>query len=125
MNDALRPTRGAAGAVSLIDHQRGCLHYCGIGNITAAIISGESERHLVSHNGILGHDTKTLREFEYVWDSSSVLVMASDGLISRWTLLAYPGLSGRHPSVIAGVLYRDCSRGRDDATVVVYREGEV
>ena len=32
------------------------------------------------------------------------------------------GLSARHPSLVAGVLYRDHKRGRDDASLVVARE---
>ena len=47
--------------------------------------------------------------------------MHSDGLSSRWSLDEYQGLITRHPAVIAGVLYRDCLRGRDDATIVVMR----
>jgi hypothetical protein len=31
-------------------------------------------------------------------------------------------LISRHPSLIAGVLYRDWRRGTDDATVLVARE---
>ena len=34
----------------------------------------------------------------------------------------YPGLAQRPPALIAGVLYRDFSRRRDDVTVVVARE---
>ena len=45
--------------------------------------------------------------------------MYSDGLASHWDLAPYPGLRTRDPSVIAGVLYRDFSRRRDDVTVVV------
>ena len=52
----------------------------------------------------------------------SLLVMHSDGLISHWSFDAYPGLTLRHPSVIAGVLYRDYMRGQDDVTVVVAQE---
>jgi hypothetical protein len=48
--------------------------------------------------------------------------MYSDGLGTQWDLGAYPGLRGRHPSIIAAVLYRDFSRRRDDVTVVVARE---
>ena len=44
--------------------------------------------------------------------------MHSDGLMTRWNLQAYPGLLQRHPSLIAGVLYRDFVRGRDDVTVL-------
>jgi hypothetical protein len=47
--------------------------------------------------------------------------MYSDGLASLRDLEPYPGLMARDPAVIAGVLYRDFSRRRDDATVVVAR----
>jgi len=45
--------------------------------------------------------------------------MHSDGLQTRWDLAKYPGLWRRHPGVIAGVLYRDFRRGRDDVTIAV------
>jgi hypothetical protein len=50
------------------------------------------------------------------------LVLHSDGLGTRWNLNAYPGLSAHHPSLIAGVLYRDFKRGTDDVTVLVAKE---
>jgi hypothetical protein len=48
--------------------------------------------------------------------------MHSDGLATQWNLDQYPGLADRHPSLIAGVLYRDFARGRDDVTVVVAKK---
>jgi hypothetical protein len=48
--------------------------------------------------------------------------MHSDGLLNHWTLERYPGLAARDPLLIAGVLYRDFSRRRDDVTVVIARE---
>jgi hypothetical protein len=45
--------------------------------------------------------------------------MHSDGLSARWDLRKNALLRSRHPAVIAGVLYRDHARPRDDATVVV------
>jgi hypothetical protein len=50
---------------------------------------------------------------------SGLVIMHSDGLSSSWNLEAYPGLSRRHPALIAATLYRDASRGRDDVCVVV------
>ena len=56
-------------------------------------------------------------------EAGALLVLASVGIGTSWRLDAYPGLSQRHPTLIAGVLLRDFSRGRDDATVLVARIG--
>jgi hypothetical protein len=52
-----------------------------------------------------------------------LLIMHTDGIGSSWSLADYPGLVRAHPALVAGVLYRDFARGRDDATVVVARTG--
>jgi hypothetical protein len=48
--------------------------------------------------------------------------MHSDGLGMQWRIERYPGLINKHPSLIAGILYRDFQRGRDDVIVLVARE---
>jgi hypothetical protein len=118
-HDALRATRGAALAVAELDLTEQLLRYCGVGNISATIIAGDNLRHLVSYNGTAGHEARKIVEFTYPWSANALLIMHSDGLMTRWNLQAYPGLLQRHPSLIAGVLYRDFVRGRDDVTVVV------
>lgn len=121
---ALRSTRGAAAAVAEVDLARTQVRFAGVGNIAGVLVSGRgSDRHLVSHNGTLGHEVRRIDEFTYPWLSDGLLVLHSDGLTSRWDLMRYVGLTERHPSLIAGVLYRDARRGRDDVTVVVAREG--
>jgi hypothetical protein len=45
--------------------------------------------------------------------------MHSDGLSTRWNIEQYPGLASRHPALLAGVLFRDFGRKRDDATILV------
>lgn len=117
-HDALRATRGAALAVAEINWAQQSVRYCGIGNISATIIAGDNLRHLVSYNGTAGHEARKIVEFTYPWNANALLVMHSDGLMTRWNLQAYPGLLQRHPSLIAGVLYRDFVRGRDDVTVL-------
>jgi hypothetical protein len=42
-------------------------------------------------------------------------------LSARWQLADHPGLHLHHASLIAGVLFRDCARKHDDATVLVAR----
>ena len=121
---SLRSTRGAAVAVAEIDLTANIVCYCGVGNISAAIVHNEQVRHLVSHNGIVGQEARKISEFTYPWNKESLLVMHSDGLTSRWDLKTYPALVQRDPGLIAGVLYRDFSRGRDDATVLVAREND-
>jgi hypothetical protein len=59
--------------------------------------------------------------FHYPFESEPIVIMHSDGLTSRWDLGQYPGLMAAHPSLIAGVLYRDYRRGRDDASVITVR----
>ncbi len=120
---ALRSTRGAAVGVLTADLERGVARYSGLGNIAGVILPPEGGRHsMVSQNGTAGHNATRVREFQYPFPPQSVLVMHSDGLASRWDLPAYPGLRSRHPSLIAGVLYRDFSRRRDDVTIVVVKD---
>jgi anti-sigma regulatory factor (Ser/Thr protein kinase) len=123
IHSALRSTRGAAAAVAEIDLARTQVRFAGVGNIAGVLRSHQgTERHLVSHNGTLGHEVRRIDEFTYPWHSDGSLILHSDGLTSRWDLRRYAGLAERHPSLIAGVLYRDARRGRDDVTVVVARE---
>lgn len=116
---ALMPTRGAALAVAQIDHAAGVLRYSGSGNIAGQVITDGQARSMVSMNGTPGHSMGSVQEFSYPWQPESLLMMQSDGLATRWSLQDYPGLVRRHPALIAAVLYRDFSRKRDDATVLV------
>lgn len=119
---ALQGTRGAAVAVADVDLEGGFVLYAGIGNVAGSVTAAGQAQHLVSFNGIVGQGAMRAREFRYAWAPGALLVMASDGLGTRWRLDAYPGLIARHPSLIAGVLYRDHGRRRDDITVVASRE---
>jgi anti-sigma regulatory factor (Ser/Thr protein kinase) len=120
IHQALRSTRGAAVAIAHIDSMRGKLSFAGLGNISARIYAGsEGRQNLVSLNGTAGLQCERIQDFSYSWPERGLLVLHSDGLSTGTTLDVYPGLALRDPVLIAGVLYRDFSRGRDDATVVV------
>jgi anti-sigma regulatory factor (Ser/Thr protein kinase) len=122
VHSALRATRGAAAAIADIDQSRQIVRFCGVGNIAGTLLTTTGSRSMVSHNGIVGHEARRIREFTYLWSADTLLVLHSDGLASRWTFDQYPGLAVRPSSLIAGVLYRDFVRGRDDATVVVAKQ---
>jgi anti-sigma regulatory factor (Ser/Thr protein kinase) len=114
-------SRGAAVAVAELDSASGVLRYAGVGNIAGTLLSPGGSRGLFTHNGIVGVQMRKVQGFEYPWPHNGLLVMHSDGLQSRWTLDPYPGLYARHPAVVAAVLARDFTRGRDDVTVVAVR----
>lgn len=116
---ALRSTRGAALAIAEINFEQQVVRFSGIGNISASISSPAGHANLVSYNGTVGHEVRKIHEFTYPWDANGLLIMHSDGLSTQWKLDRYPGLSQKHPSLIAGVLYRDFHRDRDDVTVLV------
>ena len=122
MHRALQSTRGAAVAVAEIDPAGRSVRYCGVGNIAGVIASANDSQHMVSMNGIVGHQAMRTREFTYRWDQNSLIVMHSDGISGRWQLSGYPGLAGRRASVIAAVLFRDLRKTSDDATVLVGRQ---
>ncbi|WP_435017758.1 SpoIIE family protein phosphatase [Tundrisphaera sp. TA3] len=123
-HEALRGTRGAAVAVAAVDRGRREVAYAGVGNIFGMILAPSGRSGLVSHNGTLGADARKFQEFTYAWPEGAMLVMHSDGLTTQWRLDRSSALGSRDPSVVAGVLYRDHTRGRDDATVVVARDGD-
>ena len=118
---ALRSTRGAAVAVADIDPAQGVVRYAGIGNISGVIVRSDKTLSMVSHNGTAGFHIPRLQEFLYPLPEEALIIMHSDGLATNWNLDHYPGLRRRHPSIIAGVLYRDASRNRDDVCVVAAR----
>jgi anti-sigma regulatory factor (Ser/Thr protein kinase) len=118
---ALAKTRGAAVSIAEILYDEAILNYAGVGNIVGAISYGDKTRNMVSLNGTVGHTVPRFQQFSYRWERDSTLIMHSDGLATRWNLDQYPGLGSRHPALIAGVLYRDFCRKRDDATILVSR----
>ena len=121
MHGALRTTRGAAAAVAEIDIAAGQVRFAGVGNIAGMVRSQGVRRQTVSHNGTVGAEMRKVHEFVYPWSGDGLLLLHSDGINTNWQLENYPGLGLAHPALIAGVLYRDANRGRDDATVLVAR----
>ena len=119
---AARTTRGAAATVARIDLARRELAVAGIGNVAAWLV-GDAARQLITQHGTLGQAAPgEIREERHALPAGALVVLCSDGLRSRWSLDDTPGLASRDPATIAAVLWRDQTRGRDDASVVVIRE---
>jgi len=118
---ALGGTRGAAGAAARLEPAKRLGSFAGIGNIACRVETSSERRQLVSHSGTLGHMMRRVQEFDFAFPLGALLILHSDGLGTHWTSSNYPGLTSKHAGLIAGVLYRDHERGRDDVTVVVLK----
>ena len=110
-------------SIAMVDHQRSIVTYAGVGNISASIVNGTSARSMISQNGTLGAVLPRIQEFTYPFEAESLLLMFSDGLNSRCSLSGYHGIRNRPLFLMAGLLYRDFSRNRDDSTVLLARLG--
>jgi anti-sigma regulatory factor (Ser/Thr protein kinase) len=120
VHQALRPTRGAAVSAARLDRDRHVVRFAGLGNVSGAIVTPDRRRtNLASMNGTAGHIARRVQEFSYPLTAGCTLVMHSDGLSTHWNPADYPDLWTRDPALIAGALYRDHNRRRDDATIVV------
>jgi serine/threonine protein phosphatase PrpC len=121
VDQALTKTRGAAGAIVELCPAKGQVTAAGVGNISMRLLKDGESRSFGCDNGTLGAGVPRIHEFMHPWMHGSLLVMHSDGVKTHWTLDDYPGLARRHPGLVAGLLYRDFRRERDDVTVIVAR----
>ena len=122
MHTALRHTRGAALSIAVVDQARRTARFCGVGNIDSRVMTLDTNRQLIPQNGIVGHTMPRIQAADVAWPPDARLVLHSDGIASGWRADRYPGLLARHPALLAGVLFRDYGRDRDDATILVVRE---
>jgi anti-sigma regulatory factor (Ser/Thr protein kinase) len=112
-------TRGAAVAIGDLDLARGSVEFAGVGNIAGLLVGDGRNRRMMSHNGTAGLVAKRIQALTYPMSAVHLIILASDGLATNWSLSAYAGLGERHPALIAAVLYRDFGNRRDDVTVLV------
>lgn len=125
LNAAMSGSRGGAAAIAQYEAATDTLRFAGIGNIAAFLVNASRSRGLASHPGIVGVQFRKSQTFDFKEVRQDLLIMHSDGIQSRWNLRTYSGLVHCHPGVIAALLHRDFSRGRDDATILVIALGDI
>lgn len=118
IHGGLRATRGAAVSIARYDAAAQRIVYGGIGNVAGAIGHKGALRRMVSMAGTAGHNVRKIQTFDYPFEGGLV-ILYSDGLATNLATEKYSNLATFHPSLIAGLLYRDHTRKRDDATVLV------
>lgn len=117
----LRSTRGAAIAMMQVDATADTVRTSGAGNVIGRLVSGTSDRTLLTQNGTAGVTIRSPDEVQTPWPPHALLVVCSDGIASRWQAEILVPVLGRDPVLAAALLVRDHCRGRDDATVAVLR----
>lgn len=121
LHEALKKTRGAAVAVARIDFRAKELCCCSVGNISTSLVRYGYSKTLPSSNGIVGHILSRPETVVMPWTGRDLLVMHSDGLHAQTKVYNQPGLLVRPAPLIAGMLYGQQKRSRDDASVLVAR----
>jgi hypothetical protein len=118
IHGGLRATRGAAVSIARFDPATGKITFSGIGNVAGMLSAAGETKRMVSMAGTAGFNARKIQSFHYPFEHGLV-ILYSDGLTSSWTIERYTNLASLHPSLIAAILYRDFTRHRDDATVLV------
>jgi len=123
-NDLMRSARGGAVAVCRLRPDR--VEYLSVGNVNGRVVNADDERGMVGTSGTMGlyAAPPRVRLASLGWAPGGVLVLWTDGLTTRVHASGHPGLLEHHPAVVAAALYRENSRERDDATIVVLRHPE-
>lgn len=124
MHASIRGTRGAAVSVYHADVQAGQLRSAGAGNVLARLVSGTTDKTLLGQHGTVGLQMRKPEELVTPWPEHAVLVVHTDGVESRWMGSLLAPVLQHDPSLIAALLLREHTRGRDDVTVVVVRRKE-
>ncbi|ANZ40244.1 transcriptional regulator [Lentzea guizhouensis] len=121
LHAALRGTRGGAVAVADVDLVARTVRFCGLGNIGAAVVTGDRKQGMISVPGVAGHQARTIRAFDYALPDRAVVVLHSDGLTERWGPDHGSDLVVDPPVLIAATLLREAGVRKDDACVLVAR----
>lgn len=120
----LQGTRGSALCVLRIDGDAQTVQCAGAGNVAVRVVSGVFDRSMITQHGTVGIQIRKPDQSSLVLPQHGVVVVHSDGLMSRWGKSPILAVLERDPILAAAILFRDFSRGRDDVTVVVIRQKE-
>lgn len=118
---ALQTTRGAAVCVMALDTRLGTLAYSGAGNIAGRLLSGVFDKSIITQHGTAGIQIRRPEATSVDLPPHALLIAHSDGLETRWKGERLLPVLRSDPGLVAALLWRDHTRHRDDATVVVLR----
>ncbi|WP_113653093.1 ATP-binding SpoIIE family protein phosphatase [Pedobacter namyangjuensis] len=122
LHGTIKRTRGMVANMVCLDLKNRTWTSAGIGNIGVRWLGPNLAKNHMSYNGIVGHNIpNTMNSQQYSVDEYNQVVMASDGIKTRWELSKYPMIQKCDPSILAAAIYKDHARQTDDMSVVVIR----
>ncbi len=121
-HEALRTTRGSAGAVVAIDRSRSLLSWVGVGNVEGVLHHADpavsATEYITMRGGIVGYRLPDLQPSFFRLRDGDTLALATDGIHGDFV----QALSARHrPDVLAGYILDRYAKTTDDALVLVAR----
>jgi anti-sigma regulatory factor (Ser/Thr protein kinase) len=120
IHENVRRTRGLVATIAVCDRKTNEWKICGVGNILTRMYSGIQYKNYMPYNGTIGLNLpNTMKPSVLGVERNQHLIMCSDGIQTRWDLSKYPSIFKYNNAILAAALYKDFSRGNDDASVLV------
>ncbi|MEI6434831.1 MAG: SpoIIE family protein phosphatase [Bacteroidota bacterium] len=119
VHNALQGTRGSTIGLLRIDNENKKISFSGIGNIEGFLFTPEGKKNFLSFGGIMGHNMRTPRVFDFDFNPGDIICMFSDGITSRWKFDEIDWTENSQK--IAENILTQFSRPNDDATVLIIR----
>lgn len=124
MHEKIRRTRGLVGTLSVYNLQRNEWRVCGVGNISTRVYSGIQFKNYMSYNGTIGLNLpSSMNASTFPAETNQFVTMCSDGIRTRWDLNKYPSILKYDAIMLAAAIYKDNTRGTDDASVLIAKVG--
>jgi anti-sigma regulatory factor (Ser/Thr protein kinase) len=119
VHKALQGTRGSTIGLVRIDTGKQQISFSGIGNIEGFLYTSEGKKNFLSFGGIMGHNMRTPRVFDFDFKPGDLMCMFSDGITTRWKFDDIDWTA--NPQKTAELILTQFSRPNDDATVLIIR----
>lgn len=124
MHEKIRRTRGLVSTIANCNTKTQEWRLCGVGNIFTRMYTGIEVKNYMSYNGAIGLNLpNSMNASVFPFQSNQLLIMCSDGIRSSWDISKYPSILKYDPTLLAAALYKDYSRGTDDASVLIAKLG--
>ncbi len=119
IHQSIKGTRGGVIGLVSINTLSNKIFFSGIGNIESFLFNKKEKRTLLSFGGIMGHNMRTPRVFEFDFNPGDSICMYSDGINTRWKVEDLDHNQSTQQN--AETILNQFSRNNDDATILIIR----